>query len=111
MFQRILLAWQHDQPPQQSLELARSLADAFDAELTVCCLGDGAVEAQAAVGAEAEVASLPATDGDRELLRFAHEHAFDLLVVGRVRENVPFPRKLIESASLPVLVVAEESAR
>jgi hypothetical protein len=111
MFQRILLAWPHDQPPQRSLELARSLADAYDAELTVCCLGDGAVEAQAAAGAEALVASLPAAHGDRELLRYAHEHAFDLLVVGRVHENEPLPRKLIESASLPVLVVAEGSAQ
>lgn len=47
-----MLAWPHDQPPQRSLELARSLADAYEAELAICCLGNGAVEAQAAAGLE-----------------------------------------------------------
>ena len=108
MFQRVLLAWPHDRPPRRSLELARSLADAYDAELVVCCLGDGAVEAQAAAGPDVVVESLPAAHGDRELLRYAHAHAFDLLIVGRVRENEPLPRQLIERASMPVLVVAEE---
>jgi hypothetical protein len=107
MFQRILLAWPTDTPPRRSLEVARSLADSYDAELTVCCLGDGAVEAQAAAGADAVVATLPAAHGDRELLRYAHEHAFDLIVVGRVHEHESLPRHLVESASPPVLIVAE----
>jgi hypothetical protein len=108
MFQRILLAWPHDTPPTKSLELARSLAEVYDAELTVCCLGNGAVEAQAAAGADAVVDSLPAAHADRELLHYAHEHAFDLLVIGRVSEDEPLPRRVIDWASLPVLVVAEE---
>ncbi len=110
MFQRILLAWPSGRPPGRSLELARELADAYDAELTVCCLGDGIVAAQAAAGAEAQVVSRPAWHSARELVRYAHEHAFDLLVVGRVRDEAPSPGGLIESASLPLLVVPEEEA-
>jgi hypothetical protein len=110
MFQRVLLAWSHDHPPRRSLDLARSLADAYDAELVICCLGNDALEAQAAAGPEIAVTTLPVAHGGRELLRYAHEHAFDLLVVGRVRENEPLPRQLIERSSVPVLVVAEEPA-
>jgi hypothetical protein len=108
MFHRILLAWPHDTPPTRSLQVARSLAEVYDAELTVCCLGDGTVEAQAAAGADAVVESLPAGHADRDLLHYAHEHAFDLLVIGRMSEAEHLPRQLIDWASLPVLVVAEE---
>lgn len=108
MFHRILLAWPHDAPPTRSLDVARSLAEVYDAELTVCCLGNGAVEAQAAAGPEVLVESLPAARADRELLRYAHRHAFDLLVIGRVGENEPLPRRVIDWAWLPVLVVVEE---
>jgi hypothetical protein len=107
MFQRILLAWHADRPPRRSLEVARSLADAYEAELAVCCIGGGTVEAQAAAGPDAVVAALPAAHGDRGLLRYAHDHAFDLLVVGRTPESAVAPRRLIEWASIPVLVVAE----
>ena len=108
MFQRILIAWPQDRPPGRSLRIARELANAYDAELTVCCLGDGAVAAQAAVGAEAQIVSRPAGNEARELLRYAHEHAFDLLVVGRAHDEEPSPGRLIESASLPLLVVLED---
>jgi nucleotide-binding universal stress UspA family protein len=108
MFHRILLAWPRDTPPTRSLLVARSLAEVYDAELTVCCLGDGAVEAQAAAGADVVVESLPAGHVDRELLQYAHEHAFDLLVIGRAREAEHLARQVIDWASLPVLVVAEE---
>jgi len=110
MFQRILLAWHADRPPRRSLDVAGSLADAYDAELAVCCIGDGTVEAQAAAGPDALVTSVPAAHADRELLRYAHAHGFDLLVIGRAREDEPLPRRLIEWASMPVLVVAEEDA-
>jgi len=109
MFQRILLAWHADRPPREALDVASSLADAYEAELAVCCIGDGAVEAQAAVGTDATVTSVPIAHADRELLRYAHAHGFDLLVVGRTDENEPLPRRLIEWASMPVLVVAEEA--
>ena len=108
MFQRILLAWPHDTPPTRSLQVAQSLADTYGAELTVCCLGNGAVEARAAAGADATIESLPAAHADRELLHYAHKHAFDLLVIGRVHQDEPLPRRVIGWASLPVLVVAEE---
>jgi hypothetical protein len=111
MFQRILLVWRHDEPPTRSLEIAQSLAEEYDAELVICCVGNGEIEAQAAVGSETLIESLPLRHGGRELLRYAHAHAFDLLVVGRVHANEREPRDLIEWASLPVLVVAEEQAR
>jgi hypothetical protein len=111
MFQRILLVWPHDTPANRSLDVARSLADVYDAELSVCCLGNGAVEAQAAAGVDAVVESLPTAHADRELLHYAHRHAFDLLVIGRARAGDPLPKRLIEWASLPVLVVSEASER
>ncbi len=110
MFQRILLAWPSDAPPRRALEVARSLAETYAAELAVCCLGDGAAAARAALGAHAAVASLPRPHADRELLRYAHEHAFDLLVVGRRRAGEPLPRRLVDRAALRVLIVPEEPA-
>lgn len=92
MFQRILVAWSRSSPAAKSLEVARSLAEAYGAELTICCV----------------VEMTPAAHADRELLRFAHRHAFDLLVLGRGRVGEPFPLRVIEWASLPVLVVAED---
>jgi hypothetical protein len=108
MFQRVLLAWDPRQPPRRSLDVAESFAGAYDAELAVCCLGGGTVEAQAAVGPDASIATIPSAHVERELLRYAHAHGFDLLVVGRVGAQAELPRRLIEWASLPVLVVAEE---
>jgi hypothetical protein len=107
MFRRILLAWPEDAPPQRSLEFARTLADSYEAELIVCCLGDGAIEAQAAV-VDARVETLPKRHAEREILHYAHGHGFDLLVVGRL-DNAGFIREVLERASLPVLVVAEAS--
>jgi len=107
MFQRILLAWQSGRSQERALELARSLAERFDAELAVCCLGDGAADARAAAGPEATIDSVAAAHAGRGLLRYAHTHGFDLLVMSRAHENEPLPRQVIDSASLPVLVVAE----
>src|SRR5579884_3340510 len=42
MFQRVLLAWPSDAPPRRALEVARSLAETYAAELAVCCLVDRA---------------------------------------------------------------------
>jgi nucleotide-binding universal stress UspA family protein len=105
VFQRILLAWPLEQPPRTALDVARSLADAYETELAVCCLGAAASEARAAVGRDVPVEVLPAAHAARELVRYAHEHAFDLLVVGRVSEEDPLPRRLAEWAPMPVLVV------
>lgn len=105
MFRRILLAWPEDAPPQRSLEFARTLADTYEAELAVCCLGDAAIEAQAAV-VDARIETLPTKHAEREILHYAHGHGFDLLVIGR-SENTSLVREVLERASLPVLVVAE----
>jgi hypothetical protein len=111
MFRRILLVWLHDGPALRSLDVARALAGAFDAELTICCLGDDALDAQAAAGPDARVQTIRGTHADRELLDFAHEHGFDLLVIGRGQRNEPLPRRLIDRASLPVLVVGDSPPR
>lgn len=105
MFQRILLAWRPEPAPRTGLAAARSLADACEAELAVCCIGAAASEARAAVGRDVSVEVLPAAHADRELVRYAHEHAYDLLVVGKTLENDPLPRRLVERASVPVLIV------
>jgi nucleotide-binding universal stress UspA family protein len=110
MFHRILLAWLDD-APTSSLAVARSLAKTYDAELTVCCPAARAGGVRALLGADAAVEPLPSNQPERELLRFAHEHAFDLLVIGREPQHELLPRRVIDRASLPVLVVAEERAR
>jgi len=107
MFQRILLAWEHDNPPSASLEAARALADAYRAELTVCCFGDDTVEAQAAAGADAFIEALSPQHAARELAAYAHEHGFDLLVVGRRKGHHVLGRHLVDDVSCPVLVVTE----
>jgi len=108
MFRRVLLAWSEGAPPDRSLELARALADSYEAELVVCCLGEGAIEAQTAA-VDARIETLPAKHAERELLHYAHGHGFDLLVIGRLL-NDTFIREVLERASLPVLVVSEASA-
>jgi len=111
MFQRVLLAWDPRKPPRRSVDVAAALADTYDAELAVCCIGDGTVEAQAAVGPDVSIATVPSSHVERELLRYAHDHGFDLLIVGRAHDSDQLPQRLIEWASLPVLVVVEEEPR
>lgn len=107
MIQRILLAWEHDNPPDASLRAARSLADAYQAELTVCCFGDDTVEAQAAAGADAFIEALSPEHAAEQLAHYAHEHGFDLLVIGRKPGEHLLGRRLLDDVSCPVLVVAE----
>lgn len=108
MFERILLVWEHDNPPNASLRAARSLADAFHAELTVCCFGDVTVEARAAAGADAFIEVLSPRHADEELARYAHEHAFDLVVLGRKGDDPHLlGRRLLDVVSCPILVAAE----
>jgi nucleotide-binding universal stress UspA family protein len=111
MFQRILLAWPEPDPPARALALARELAEEYAAQLVVCCLGDEATKAQAAVGAEIQVESVSARHGTREALDYAHEHGFDLLVVGRIPGRGGLAGELISQTAIPVLVVAESAAR
>ncbi|HTS72981.1 MAG TPA: universal stress protein [Gaiellaceae bacterium] len=108
MFQHILLAWEHDNPPAASLDAARALADAYEAELTVCCFGGDAVEAQAAAGADAFIEALSAEHAARKLAEYAHEHGFDLVVIGRKGRDHLLGRHLIDDVPCPVLVVNEE---
>jgi hypothetical protein len=110
MFQRILLAWSQPKPPDGAVRIARELAREYEAQLVVCCIGDGLAEARAAVGAEADVESLPARHGARELLHYAYEHAFDLVVVGRRASHDRLPEELVAAAAMPVLVVGEAAA-
>jgi nucleotide-binding universal stress UspA family protein len=106
MFQRILLTWREDAPSDRALALARSLADVYGAELAVCSLGTVVQAAREAAGPEAAIEEIPTGHADRELLRYAHAHGFDLLVIARAHEGEQLPQRLIDRASLPVLVVA-----
>jgi len=111
MFQQILLAWEHDNPPHASLEAARTLADAYRAELTVCCFGEDTVVAQAAAGADAYIEALSPEHAAEQLARYAHEHGFDLLVIGRRPGQHLLGRHLLDDVTCPVLVVTEDAQR
>lgn len=138
MFRRILVAWDGSTPARRALDLAVDLARHYDAEVLAVSVAHAPTHAEteedrresidasrryfeetfARVRDRAERAGVPIeqaiVEGDdpaHDLLRFAHEHAVDLIVAGRhrdgragkflLRELVP---RLVADAEVPVLV-------
>lgn len=141
MFQRILIAWDGSEVARRALDLAVDLARRYDAELVAASVArsptHAETEADRAESAQAARAHLEETfgrvrdradrigvalehvviEGDhaaQDLLDYAHEHGFDLLVVGHHRRTRGgrlllhgVPQALIDAAELPIMIVGE----
>jgi nucleotide-binding universal stress UspA family protein len=143
VFQRILIAWDGSDVARRALDVGIDLARHYDAELIAGSVAyspehaeteaDRAESAEAArrhleetlarVRDRADRIGIPLTheiiEGDHpaeDLLHYAHEHGFDLLIVGHHRSSRGgrlllrgVPERLVASADIPVLVVGERN--
>ena len=124
MFQRILVAWDGSELAGQALDLAVDLARTYRAEVVAASVlapgADGrALDAAFAAaresrcgGVEVEHAVIRGRHPAADLLGFAHEHGFDLLVIGHHRDTGPgrlalhgVTEHLVSASRVPVLVV------
>jgi nucleotide-binding universal stress UspA family protein len=130
MFQRILVAWDGSELAGCALDAAVEFASRYEAQIVAAAVvteGDetseeahrrlGAAFADARAGADqAGVAIsqeiLDGHDPARDLLWYAHEHGFDLVVIGHHRDPKPgvlalhgVTEHLVSAADVPVLVV------
>lgn len=142
MFQLILIAWDGSRPAERAFDLAIDLARRYSGEVVAASVahspahaeteGDRAESVDAArtyleetfglvrdradrAGVPVEQAIIEGNDPAADILRFAHEQAFDVVVVGHHRNTRPgrfllhgLAERLIASATVPVLVVADE---
>jgi nucleotide-binding universal stress UspA family protein len=144
MFQRILLAWDGSEPALRALDLAVDLARRYDAEVVAASVAhspahaeteDDRVESVDAarrylreslekvrdradrVGVPLEQALIEGDHPAEDLLRYAHEHGFDLVVAGHHRGGRAsrflfrdLAETLVAAAAIPVLIVGERNA-
>lgn len=141
MFHRILLAWDGSRPARRALDVAIDLARRYEAEIVAvsAARSPGHAETEAdrvesveaarryltetfarvrdradRVGVALEHVVLESERAADELLAYAHDHAFDLVVVGHHRGSRSgrlllhgLAERLVAAASVPVLVVGE----
>lgn len=142
MFQRILIAWDGSRVALRALDVSLDVARRYDAELVAASVAyspshaeteeDRAESAHAArrhledtfarVRDRAERIGVPIEhviiDGDNpgeDLLAYAHEHGFDLLVAGHHRSGRAgrlllhgVPERLVAAAEVPVLIIGDQ---
>jgi nucleotide-binding universal stress UspA family protein len=142
MLQQILIAWDGSRPARRAFDLALDLARRYDAELVAVSVAhspahaetesdraesvdaarryleetlDGVRERATRIGVPLEHVLVEGDAPAADILRYAHEHGFDLLVVGhhRTRRAGRFilhglAERMIAEATLPVLVVGDE---
>lgn len=145
MFQQILIAWDGSRPAELAFDVALDLARRYQADLVAASVahspahaetaGDRAESVDAArqyleetfarVRDRADRAGVPiehvVIEGDEpaaDLLAYAHEHGFDLVVVGHHRSRLPgrfllhgLAERTIATADIPVLVVSNDHDR
>jgi nucleotide-binding universal stress UspA family protein len=145
MFQRVLVVWDGSPPAQRALDLAVGIARRYHAEIVAASVAHSPTHAETEedrresveavrrfvvdsferVRDRPERAGVPishvvleAEEPVEELIRYAHEHGFDLVVVGHHRARRVgrlFLRGLAERltavADLPVLIVAGDADR
>jgi nucleotide-binding universal stress UspA family protein len=141
MFQRILIAWDGSRPARRALDIGIDLARRYQAEVVAVSIAHspGHAETEADRLESVEAARLYLTDtfrrvrdradrigvpleqvvieGDHpaeDLLAYAHDHGFDLIVAGHHRGSRSgrlllhgLTERLVAAGTIPVLVVAE----
>jgi nucleotide-binding universal stress UspA family protein len=142
MMQQILIAWDGSRPALRAFDTAVDLARRYDAELVAVSVAHSPAHAEtaadrtesvdaarryleetlSAVHDRAERVGVPLAhvivEGDSpadDILGYAHEHGFDLVVVGHHRNRRTgrfllhgLAERMIAHASMPVLVVTDE---
>jgi nucleotide-binding universal stress UspA family protein len=141
MFQRILVVWDGSPPAKRALDLAVGVARRYQAEIVAASVAHAPMHAETEedrhesidavrrfvvetferVRDRAERAGVPishvvleAEEPVEEIVGYAHEHGFDLVVVGHHRTRLigrfflhGLAERLTVVADLPVLVVAD----
>ena len=140
MFQRILIAWDGSLVARRALDVAIDLARRYGGELVAVSVANSPTHAETAADRAESVQAARAhlletldcvgraeragvdlehvvIEGDRpaeDLLAYAHEHAFALIVAGHHRTGRAgrlllrdVPERLVASAEVPVLIVGE----
>jgi nucleotide-binding universal stress UspA family protein len=142
MIQQILIAWDGSPPARYALDLAVDFARRYEAELVAVSVAHSPAHAETegdraesvgaarryleetldAVADRAERAGVPlehvVIEGHNpaeDLLRYAHDHGIDLIVVGHHRNRRPgrfllhgLAERMIANAAMPVVVVSDE---
>jgi nucleotide-binding universal stress UspA family protein len=144
MFQRILLAWDGSRAARRALDIAIDLARRYEAEVVAASVahspahaeteGDRRESVEAArrylvqslngvrdradrVGVPLEQVVIEGDHPAEDVLAYAHEHGFDLVVAGHHRRGKAgrfllhgLAEQLVAKSSVPVLLVAEPNA-
>jgi nucleotide-binding universal stress UspA family protein len=143
MFQRVLVGWDGSKPAKRALDTAIDLARRYDADIVAASVvyspAHAETEADRVESVDAARAYLTQSfeavsdrahrvgvdlehvlvEGDRpadNLIDYAHEHGFDLVVVGHHRgRGGPFvvhglTERLLAACDVPLLVVTETSS-
>jgi nucleotide-binding universal stress UspA family protein len=143
MFRRLLLAWDGSPPARRALDLAIDLARRYDAEIVAASVAHSPSHAETEedrresvdaarrfleesyhrVRDRADRAGVPAEhvviEGEErepadDLIRYAHDHGFDLVIAGHHRRRRPsrlvlhgLADRLVAHADLPVLIIGD----
>jgi nucleotide-binding universal stress UspA family protein len=141
MFQRILIAWDASRPALHALDVAIDLARRYDGEIIAVSVAQSPTHAETRedreesveaarehfqstlgqlrdradrIGVPLEHVIITGSHPADDILRFAHEHAVDLVVVGRHSKGRAgrmllhgLSERFAQSAPLPVLIVGE----
>jgi nucleotide-binding universal stress UspA family protein len=141
MFQRILIAWDASRPARHALDIAIDIARRYDGEVIAVSVAQAPLHAEtredreestqaarehlkstlAELSDRADRAGVPLEHSiitgnhpAQDILAFAHEHAVDLIVVGRHAKGRAgrlllhgISEQFAQSATLPVLIVGE----
>lgn len=141
MFHRILLAWDGSKPARHALDWAIDLARRYDADIVAVSVAyspthaetseDAAESVEAArehlqgtlgslrdraerVGVDLEHVIIEGDHPSEQIVKYAHQHGFDLVVTGRHKTGRAgrlllhgLAERFAEHSDLPVLIVGE----
>ena len=141
MFQRILLAWDGSNAARRALDVAVDLARRYEAEIVAASVAHSPAHAETEadrlesveaarryleeslkkvrdradrVGVRLEHAIIEGDHPPDDLLAYAHDHAFDLVVAGHHHQSRAgrvvlhgFAERLALAGTIPVLIIGE----